>query len=364
MFFNIILHSLCINELQVKKILPILFIIISQLLICSEKAEGNGSDSTYVADNKFIILPFGFYTSDTSVALGLFSQLKLKDSDNIFGNIIYTFKNQLMMFAVTDYHQGDKIIYNKLKAENYYSESYGTGISSGTRDKYDYRYTMIDIHTDFGQNIRKNTGLFVSINNFFYSPKDGKDSLANIYSTEKYQFANGIGTTLKYSDVNDKLFRDGSFARLSLIYYPALFGNLKDFSIAKFEAGKYISVNESAVSLNFLTRFAIGSPHPEKLSYIGGSEILRGYPERRFIDNNMWALQTQYDFRLYKNTALCAFISTGSVFDEYEGISVKNIKTGYGGGIIQEYKGLIIRIEAATSDEKNIQIIVTGNRAF
>jgi len=91
---------------------------------------------------------------------------------------------------------------------------------------------------------------------------------------------------------------------------------------------------------------------------------LRGYPEKRFIDRNMWAFQSQYDFRLYKKTALCAFVSAGSVFEGSDELSVKNIKVGYGAGLMYEFQGLAFRIEAATSVEKEIQIIATSARAF
>ncbi|MDD4204862.1 MAG: hypothetical protein PHH55_02180 [Candidatus Delongbacteria bacterium] len=342
--------------------LILIFLIISNLSLIY--AENSSADSLESKEKYLIILPFGFYTSDTSVALGLFSQYKFNEKNKIFGNVIYTFKNQLMLFLITDIYSGNSIIYNKFKIENYYSESYGIGIGSETEGKYDYRYILVDNLTEAGKFIRKNTSLSIVSDNFYYKPNDSKDILANAYSPENDQYANGIGASVKYSDVSDKFFRDGSFSRLSFIYFPEFLGDLKEFSVLSSESGYYRSFNQSALNLNFLTRFAFGSPHPQKLSYIGGSEILRGYPEKRFIDRNMWALQSQYDFRLYKKLALCAFVSAGSVFDGYDDISMKNVKAGYGGGLIYEYRGLVLRIEAATSAEKDIQIIATGARAF
>lgn len=327
-------------------------------------SENSSPDSLDNKEKDLIILPFGFYTSDTSVALGLFSQYKFHEKNKIFGNMIYTFKNQLMLFLITDIHSGKKVIYNKLKIENYYSESYGTGIGSETEDKYDYRYFLVDILTEAGKSVSSNTSLNIVSDNFYYRPKNSKDILAIAYSTEKDQFACGIGTAVKYSNVSENFFRDGSFSKLSFIYYPGFLGDLNEFSVINSESGYFRSFNQSALNFNFLTRFTFGSPHPQKLSYIGGSEILRGYPEKRFIDRNMWVFQSQYDFRLYKKTAISTFVSAGSVFNDSDELSVKNTKVGYGAGLMYEFRGLAIRIEAATSAEKDVQIIATGARAF
>jgi len=323
----------------------------------------NGKDSLTKTEREFMVLPFGYYTTETSVALGVFSQLKFNEKDRIFGNIIYTFNNQLMFFMISDYYPENIIIHNKLVAENYFAEAYGVGNMSSPEDKYDYRYVIIENFLETGISIYKNSSAFIATDNFYYRPYDD-DKAALLYSSSPDQFANGIGLSIKYSDVTDRFFRDGLLCRAGYLYYPESFGNLKKFSVLESEAAYFVSFRESVLNSHFIARSSYGDPHPEKLSALGGSEVLRGYPSGRFTDKCMWAAQIQYDIRFYKDLSLCSFVSAGDVFGNLSGITIKYTKVGYGGGFLYDYKGLTVRMEAATSREKEIQIIVTGNRAF
>ncbi len=342
--------------------LVIICLFINQFLT-AEIRNTDEQDSLNVSEKDFIILPFGYYTNETSVAIGLFSQLKFKEKNRIFGNFIYTLKNQIMLFMITDYHLGNIIFYNKLVTENYFAESYGTGSLSNLKDKFDYRYIKLESYLETGKNIFRNSSVFIATDNFYYRPYSD-DKLAISYDDSRDQFANGIGLSVKYSDITDKFFRDGILYKAGYLFYPDFFGNLKEFSILEAETAFFVTFRESALNTHFTTRYSFGTPHPEKLSTLGGSEILRGYPSKRFADKSIWAAQIQYDIRFYKDLSLCCFASAGDVFSRFSDITIKYTKVGYGGGILYEFKGLAVRMEAATSREKEIQIIVTGNRAF
>ncbi|MBU4485475.1 MAG: hypothetical protein KKD38_00975, partial [Candidatus Delongbacteria bacterium] len=294
----------------------------------------------------------------------IFSQYNFNDNEKNFGNVVYTFKNQFMFFSMTDLNFGNVIFHNIFKIKEYYTVAYGIGNNSPKEDKYSYRFFQLDNYSEFGKNISNSPELYLAINNFFHKPNNKQDSLSIKYSVNKNHFANGIGSSFRYSDITDKFFRDGIILKSSYLFYPEFFGNLKQFSILETELGLYQSIRESAVNTLFSARFSFGHVHPEKLSAVGGTKILRGYPERRFIDKNMISAQTQYDLRLYKDISACIFISAGDVFDDFSDLSVKNTKLAFGGGFIYEFKGLIMRFETASSLEKDLQIIVTGIRVF
>ena len=85
---------------------------------------GSNPDSllTPEEESEIITLPFGFYTTDTSVALGVFGQYKIDQNKKIFGNLIYTFKNQFMTFFITEWYWEKTVFYNKSKMKKYFSQ--------------------------------------------------------------------------------------------------------------------------------------------------------------------------------------------------------------------------------------------------
>jgi len=341
------------------------FVFICLLFFKVSVLFGSPADSlnTEEINKKFLILPFGFYTNETSVGLGLFSQYRLDESSKLFGNAVYTFENQFMFFSIVELNTEKNAFYNTFKIKDYYSDFYGFGSDSELDGAVKYRYFQIDNYLEAGKKTSRGAVISVAVNNFFHMPEDKKELFGYI-AKENWQLANGIGASVKYSDVTDDFYRDGVSLRSSFLVYPEFLGTWEYFSTFDNEAGFYNSFNESSLSSLVSARFSFGEVHPEKLSVAGGSKILRGYPERRFIDNNLVAVQSQFDFRIYRSVAAAVFVGAGDVFEEFSDLALDRIKTGYGAGIIYEFRKLIIRVEAATSPEENIEIIITGNRAF
>jgi hypothetical protein len=205
----------------------------------------------------------------------------------IFGNAVYTLKNQFMFLTITDKKAGNILWHNTLKIKDYFSEVYGIGNNTSPDDKIKYRYFQVDNRIEAGKETSKFSSLSATINNFVHSPEsEGKyaDRLSLAYSEKKTHYSNGIGATFKYSNVTKKFFRDGMHFKSSYLFYPEALGNILQFSVFEAEAAHFKSVRESAFNTLLSARFTTGDPHPEKLSYIGGSSIMRGYREIRFLD--------------------------------------------------------------------------------
>ena len=345
--------------------LILMFLVISNFSFIY--SENSSPDSLKSKEKDFIILPFAYYTSDTSFAFGIFAQYKFDEEDMIFGNALYTLKNQFMFLGITDKKLGKTVFHNTLKIKDYFSEVYGTGNTTSLDDRIKYRYFQVDNRIEAGRKLNENTVFSAVINNFIHAPEQsGKytDLMSVAYSNEDTQFTNGIGASLKFSNVTRKFFRDGFYFKSLYLFYPSAFGNIDGFSVIDTETAYFKSIRESAFNTLLSARFTTGDPHPEKLSYIGGSSVMRGYPEKRFLDRSMISIQTQYDIRVYKKISACLFVSAGDVFNEIDDLSLKNTKFGYGAGLLYDFKGLNMRFDVATSPEKEIQIIIIGLRAF
>jgi hypothetical protein len=324
----------------------------------------NAQEAMPAAEKKFIMLPFAFYTSDTGLALGLFSQYKFSAPDKILANAIYTFRNQFMLLAITDKGFDRIQFHNTLKVKIYNSEIYGIGNDTKNDARIKYEFSQVDNTVEAGLKIDDFNTAYLKVNNFYHRP--GKnDILSTGYINSEDQFANGLGPSFRYKNVTDKFFRDGVEFRSSFVVYPSFLGNNRLFSVTESELMFYKSFNQSALNSLLAARFATVDAHPEKLSFIGGDRILRGYNEKRYMDRNMISLQLQYDIRIYKNLSGCVFASAGDVFGDVSDLAAEKIKFGWGAGFIYEFRGISLRFEAALpADEFDPKIIVIGVRAF
>lgn len=330
-------------------------------MFISASVDATGQDESGIPEKKFLILPFGFYTTDTSVGIGVFSQYAKDEENKVFGNTVYTFKNQFMLIVSADLKNDCFVFNNFFKIKDYYSEFYGYGNNTDSDDPLKYRFFQLDNTFEFGKMISERIKISAAVNNFLHITDDHKIQLGY----DNYgggNFYNGIGGSAEYKNISGDFFRDGFFMKALFLVYPEIIGNPNQFFVCDFEAGFFKSFNKSAFNTLLSLRSTAGDVHPEKLSRIGGTKVLRGYPDNRFIDYNLAALQTQYDFRIYKDFSGCVFIGCAEVFEMPNDISY--LKAAFGAGIMYKYKNLIMRFEAATSPEKNIEIIITGNRVY
>ncbi|MBN2789083.1 MAG: hypothetical protein JXR69_02710 [Candidatus Delongbacteria bacterium] len=331
------------------------------LLLLIAGSSYSQSDSTKT-EGDYIIFPFGFYTTDTSVALGTFFNYNCNDEDKIFSNLIYTFKDQKIFFVITEKKLGSVFLENKFWFEDYYLEYYGVGNGSELGNEFKYGYFFLEDHFDVGLEFYENWKSFFSVNIFYYSPGYSSEDIPELDQRDIY--STGIGLKIRYDTITDDFYRDGILFENSFIYFPESLGKSESLKIFESQLAYYRSINQSAINLQLITRIVGGEPHYHQLSSLGGSSILRGYPERRFVDRNMMAFQSQYDILIYKAVSLTSFLSVGDVFNKIEDLSMKNIKLGYGGGFIYKIKDIGIRVEAASSLEGNLSIIITGAKAF
>lgn len=347
----------------------IFFIFITAQLVFS--AVDYNSDSLSVPERTITALPFAYYTGETGLAFGLFLSYGSGPGDMIFTNTVYTLKDQLMLLAIADRKSNDIYWRNTLSIKRYFSVVYGIGNRSKRSEDIKYRYFQADNMFRAGKDILSKSRLYIKLNNFIHIPEtSGKytDSLTvRAYPGSDSQISTGIGFLINRGTVTERFFRDGYKYSVYYLYYPSIIGNIGSFHVFGSENLWHRSLNNSALNIQILTRFSAGKVHPEKLSSIGGSDVLRGYPDRRFLDKSMVSFQAQYDIRIYKNLSASIFAGAGDVFSRPADLAGKNIKTGYGTGLMYGYGNLNLRFDIAYSPESRFNephIIILGFRAF
>ncbi len=97
---------------------------------------------------------------------------------------------------------------------------------------------------------------------------------------------------------------------------------------------------------------------------LGGTDTLRGFPDYRFRDTNLFYSSVEYRRDLNSFLQLGFFYDTGKVYSNEFGFGSANLENSYGFGvrIIQEEK-VVFRIDLARSGENN-RIILRMEPAF
>ena len=331
--------------------------------------QGNSSKNS---ENKteYLILPFGYYTEATSLGFGIYSMFLFKENKNkdrsfLRSDLSYTLNSQII-FRYKSYFFFDKsrlsISSNIQKfISNYY------GLSNNSDISYDpYSYFSAELRLNYFKKLyNKLSYVLIYDLDMVQVLKDDSGVLKNDgFYYDDLKFNNSIGLGLNYEKISKKFFRRGLSSDLTYIVSSKFFGSNNNFSILSTDVKYFLPYKQSSLNLQFVTRFSFDDVPLTKLSTLGGTYCLRGHPDKRFIDKNMFAFQSEYDLRLYKKIAGSIFYSFGDVFDPFSDLKFNKIKQGFGLGILYDLMGTAIRIDVATSPEKEIQIIATGSRAF
>ena len=330
-------------------------------------------DRSKNSENKteYLVLPFGYYTEATSLGFGIYSIFLFKENKNgdrskLRSDLSYTLNSQIIFrFKSLFYLTGSKLSLktNVMKFKsNYYSLNNNSEI-----DNEPFSYFSTDLNLDYIRKLNKHVSYsliydldVLKITSF----KEGGMLENNGFNYDGLKFNHGIGAGLNFGNVTKNFFREGLTTEVKYLISSEFFGSDNNFSVLGSVIEYFSSYKQSSINLQFVSRFSFDNIPLMKLSTLGGTYNLRGYPDKRFSDSNMLLFQSEYDFRIYKKIAGSVFYSFGDVFDPFSDLKFNKIKQGYGIGLLYDLLGTAIRFDVATSPENEIQIIATGSRAF
>jgi hypothetical protein len=97
---------------------------------------------------------------------------------------------------------------------------------------------------------------------------------------------------------------------------------------------------------------------------LGGPDDLRGYRFDRFYDNNSAVLNGEYRWEVFSGLDMALFVDAGQVFDRWQSINLRNLRTDYGFGFrFLVADKVFLRIDTAFSPE-GFQIWFKFNNVF
>jgi outer membrane protein assembly factor BamA len=152
----------------------------------------------------------------------------------------------------------------------------------------------------------------------------------------KGSLVSGLGLVVLYDTRNSAFSPDKGF------YFSYTFNDFhprvgSDFSYTNhfIDARKYFSMGKNKVlAFQLINNFNEGDVPIRSLTSIGSSSMLRGYYDGRYVDKNLFGIQTEYRFPIKGRFGMVAFAALGRVGATVSEIySFQNMKPSFGTGL-------------------------------
>ncbi|MBN2245940.1 MAG: BamA/TamA family outer membrane protein [Candidatus Aminicenantes bacterium] len=300
------------------------------------------------AKTNWTVLPFFFYSPETSLALGggggVFFRPSIAEKSDRPSSFrffaYYTLKKQWQFeFTPEIYFKGGIYrIEGNLFLNRFVDKFYGIGNSTLLSDEEDY--------------ISKSFRYFIR----FYRRMIGHFYLAIQHEYHHYRLTNTeLGSLLGSGQIPGSLPADfsgislfsfwdsrdnimfpgkGSFHEASMGLFRKGLGSDFDCTIYNLNLRKYFPVFSSRVlALHVYLRFIDGNSPFQWYSYFGGESYLRGYYKGRYRDKQTVFIQMEYRTPLWKRLGAAVFGGVGEVMEKINHFSFDRLRASWGFGL-------------------------------
>jgi hypothetical protein len=150
--------------------------------------------------------------------------------------------------------------------------------------------------------------------------------------------------------------RAGGFVSLRLDRYHGI-GDTPGFARIALDARRYLPLGSErhVIALRAAGSLAHtgGVPVPYYLQYsLGGSSLLRSYPEHRFSGDRIYAVSAEYRFQALPWLELAAFVDGGAASGGFLSLDSGGFRTSTGAGVrLTTGKSVLFRFDLARGDE-------------
>jgi outer membrane protein assembly factor BamA len=137
-------------------------------------------------------------------------------------------------------------------------------------------------------------------------------------------------------DNRDHLFfpNHGGFTQAKVLFYSKDMGSDFTYSWLEVNARRYWAFSPDHVLATQVYLNTVGGTPPFfKLPALGGSNVMRGYFQGRYRDDNYLAIQLEYRQYFWWRFGYVVFAAAGDVADELTSIQLRYLKPSYGAGI-------------------------------
>lgn len=306
-------------------------------------------DSSKPNKGKFVAFPAITRSIETSWAAGgaasytfrPFKDDTISRTSSIQFGSIYSLRKQLVASVKgTQYLRNENWILNEQISFSSFPDKFW-GIGKNTKDltEEDYEFKQAYLYLHFMKKIapRLFGGIlyeYQRVWDIHYQP-GGLFDQQKVFGRTDYHVS-GLGMSITYDSRNHAFWPNkGLFAQLYFNHYSPVTASEYSFTNIVADLRRYIPAGRNAVFAAQAWVFSnIGSHVPlRSQAAFGGDNIMRGYYQGRFRDNQQFAVQGEYRRAVYKRFGLVAFAGFGNVAHTIDGLNLRNLKYSIGGGM-------------------------------
>lgn len=308
--------------------------------------------------SSLILLPVLFYTPETKTGGGFYT-LYLCPGDNdktdLFqGGLTYTQKEQIQIYiGMKKYIRSSYKFLFESGVSEFPDKFYGIGNSTTEEMEEDYTLDSLTLEGSFLRIIQD--GLYLGPN-FVYAdikiedPEEGGVLDQKLIRGSDDTSVRGLGLHVIYDKRDNQFFPERGFCfEVKATSYPESLGNDNDYFQLKMDQRNFFSVgNERVIAIQSFLIFSDGDLPFQLLPQLGGVNLLRGYYQGRYRDNNLLAFQGEYRFPINKRFRGAIFAGIGDVACKMDEFKMGDLKTAGGFGLryaINEKEKINIRLD-------------------
>ncbi len=316
---------------------------------------------------KFIAAPVISYSPETNLAFGTGAKYLFKFNgsgeetrvSNMPVTVQYTLNNQFFLYSGFEIftNQEKWVIEGNLLFQNYPRLYYGIGNDTPKENEEEYNYyqflaepiflkQMFDRYLFVGGGFRYN---------HIFKTEFEEDGLIAQNRPDGFDGSTSVGAevAILYDSRNNILnAQDGWYLEFTHGKYGEVLGGTNKFNLTRFDLRHYIDIskkNNDILAVQFIGRTTRENLPFSEYSFLGSSEIMRGYREGRFVDRDLLAGQVEYrkNFKESRWGAV-AFLGAGNVYNNIDEFQFGSLKPSYGAGArfqIDEAENLNIRLD-------------------
>ncbi len=324
------------------------------------------SENKIESRDGFYPVPILFYLPTTGYAVGgaaLYYNNPEPDNPNRFPDIIggfatYSTKKQIQVGVRSNYFYGQNDYRFDMDAAFFRTPKEFWGIG-GPIQKEDVTYDQYRVRIDFLFAIKKNfyIGPFMWYEKFvLHSYKEGGmiDTLGLLGSMGVVTSSFGLEMALEN---RDSLFfpTKGYYIETKALFYRTYFGSDVDFFRFDLDLRYYTGfIKHQVLALNAILNHTSGDVPIQMMPKLGNYQMMRGYPQGKYTDENLWAAQAEYRVPLWWKIGASAFVGIGQVAPEISKFNLNDIKVAFGYGLrymLDKSQHLNVRLDIAHSIE-------------
>ncbi|NHF58134.1 BamA/TamA family outer membrane protein [Flavobacteriaceae bacterium TP-CH-4] len=329
--------------------------------------------SRYLA--KLVAAPVISYSPETSLGIGVGAKYLFKfngsgpetRTSNMPATLQYTLNNQFVLFSGFEVftNQEEWVIEGNVLVQNYPRLFYGIGRDAPKENKEEYNYVQVLVEPIFLKQAFFRY-LFVGAGVRYNQIFDVQTEAGGILETEQplgYEGSTSMSAefAMLYDSRNNILnANSGWYFEFTHGFYGKVLGGTHNFELSRFDLRHYFTPfknKKDVLAVQFIGHFSQGEVPFSELGLFGGSEILRGYREGRYVARTLLAGQLEYRTTFGDSRyGMVAFVGGGDVNSNLGDFKLGNIRPNFGIGLrflLDRSENLNIRLDWGFGEASN-----------